>query len=369
MPSSKIFYNLILKYTPEGDARRPFLIRYELDDETYLKYTSTGDLSNFRGKMQRHFIDKVGIKIPRSSSLGGGFDDGGIGGELPGVNSDPCPTQRTPGNGESGTNDGPPPEQAGSGCKLVEKRTEYYTRVCDRNGKNCGPRTYQYTIVSIAVECDESSSAGRVNSGSVVICEQETEEIPVLPIEPTKPCPGDPLNRMEIAEQKGEWSSGTQGGMFGCTRNGNGCSEGGSFLTNKKFHGGVDLKNDLGTPVFAMYHGYAVPYEQCNDLSQSKGAGNYVSVESTINGEKVYHKYFHLQYEGRASGWIEIGDVIGYQGLSGNLGDAVNKGKTDYHLHVKIQVYNSSGELNAIDPRGHFQTLIDDNGNSSDNCN
>jgi hypothetical protein len=351
MPSSKIFYNLILKYTPEGDARRPFLIRYEMDDETYLKYTSTGDLSNFRGKMQRHFIDKVGIKIPRSSSLGGGFEDGGIGGELPGVNSDPCPTQRTPGNGESGTNDGPPPEQAGSGCKLVEKRTEYYTRVCDSNGKNCGPRTYQYTIVSIAVECDGPSGGSTSSDNTTEVCEKETEEIPIL--EPSEiPCDGDPIKNFEIVSS-GE--SGKRGGTFGYTRS-----------SNTKFHDGIDVGATPGTAFFPIQEGEVIYIRDTFDIGEYKkdSYGNVITIRHTISS----NEYLDLQYSHLDKVYVNVGDVVNFDtqlGETGITGNAASFGVKP-HLHIKGAYYVGGSKIDREDirndPAQYTSSTILDNG-------
>ena len=82
------------------------------------------------------------------------------------------------------------------------------------------------------------------------------------PQRPKKPCPGNPLKKMEVAPQK---ISGIKGGMFGCTRySTRGCTEGGKNYPGRKKHKGIDLKNPYGDPVYAMYDGKAIKLTQYN---------------------------------------------------------------------------------------------------------
>lgn len=146
-----------------------------------------------------------------------------------------------------------------------------------------------------------------------------------------KPCLNNPVNNPEIA---GQLVSGINGGRFGCTRIGGICDG----ESNKKMHGGVDIKNEYGEPVFAMYDGYATSVEK-----YFEGAGWISYQTATVGGEQISIQYFHLQENGRASGSISAGDIIGYQGDSGNLKNAIKRGTTESHTHIKIK--NSNGTI------------------------
>ena len=174
-----------------------------------------------------------------------------------------------------------------------------------------------------------------------------------------KPCAGDPVANPEIAPQLGP--SGMSGGLHGtCTRSGSGCPGNSS----RKMHDGVDLKNAFGAPVFAMYDGTATLATQYKNGIIS-GAGHHVSITSTINGETVRNVYFHLQEARRTSGTINAGDIIGYQGVSGNLGSAIAQESTTSHVHIKTRV-----NRRKADPLDYLATTINPNtGQPTNPCN
>jgi len=165
-----------------------------------------------------------------------------------------------------------------------------------------------------------------------------------------KPCMGDPVKNPEIAPQLGP--SGMDGGLHNtCTRTGSGCAGNSS----RKTHDGVDIKNPYGAPIFAMYDGTARFHTQTDKQTGIiNGAGHYVSITSTINGETVRNVYFHMQENGRASGTINAGDIIGYQGISGNLGNAIKQESTTSHVHIKTRVNGVKA-----DPLDYLATTID----------
>jgi murein DD-endopeptidase MepM/ murein hydrolase activator NlpD len=82
--------------------------------------------------------------------------------------------------------------------------------------------------------------------------------------------------------------------------------------------------------------------------------GHYVAVVSNVNGVTVRLVYFHMQEAGRVEGQVKAGDIIGYQGDSGNLKNAIEKNYTVSHVHIKAQ---ENGQ--AADPLNHFSTKID----------
>ena len=174
-----------------------------------------------------------------------------------------------------------------------------------------------------------------------------------------QPCPGDPVPNPEIAPQLGP--SGMSGGLHNtCTRTGSGCAGN----TSRQAHNGVDIKNPYGAPVYAMYDGVATKATQYKN-GKIVGSGHQVSITSTVNGESLRLVYFHLQENNRASGTVSAGDIIGYQGISGNLAVAIKKGYTTSHVHIKAELNGQK-----TDPLNYFATTIDpQTGQVSDPCN
>lgn len=166
-----------------------------------------------------------------------------------------------------------------------------------------------------------------------------------------KPCDKNPIDNPEIAPQKG--ASGKKGGMFGCTRyGGNNCSN--PDGRNKK-HNGIDIKSNYGDPIFATHDGVARLVTQYNKRGTKViGAGHYVEITSIINNETVKILYFHMQEENRKSGEVKAGDIIGYQGYSGNLGDAIKSGGVDSHVHIKVKVNGI-----VVNPNEYLGTKFD----------
>ena len=140
---------------------------------------------------------------------------------------------------------------------------------------------------------------------------------------------GNPLNNMSIASPG--WS-GLRGGTFGYVRNG-----------GTKFHSGLDLYAEEGTPVYAMIDGeissYRYVVEQPNRdkigyPSEYKGnksdTGNRVYIKGQNNNRDVMVGYWHLQagtpvaINPRTGETFKPGDVIyrgellGYTGRTGN---------------------------------------------------
>lgn len=161
------------------------------------------------------------------------------------------------------------------------------------------------------------------------------------------PCKGDPVPNPEIAPQKGP--SGILGGMYGCTRFGGGCvgQDG-----RDKFHGGIDLKANYGDPIYAMHDGTASLAQQGDG---SRGAGYYVVLTSTVEGDTVKTLYFHMQKDNRVSGNVKAGDIIGYQGDSGNLKGAIEDGYAVSHLHIKVKENGTT-----VDPEQYMETSFND---------
>lgn len=160
-----------------------------------------------------------------------------------------------------------------------------------------------------------------------------------------RPCLGDPVKNLEVQPQ-------THSGVAGALHNT--CArkvpdEVCHGKVGRKIHIGVDFKNAYGQPVFAMFDGTATPGHQ------PRGAGHYVVITGEVNGETMRTLYFHLQQDGIKLGNIKAGDIIGYQGVSGNLASALKKNLTDSHVHIKMQKNGAN-----VDPLDYINTEINE---------
>ena len=160
---------------------------------------------------------------------------------------------------------------------------------------------------------------------------------------------GNPLNNMSIASPG--WS-GLRGGTFGYVRNG-----------GTKFHSGLDLYAEEGTPVYAMMDGVKSSYryvvEQPNRdkkyyppeyQGNTNGAGNRIYIKGRHNNQDVMVGYWHLQAGTpvainprtremfKPGDMIYRGELLGYTGRTGNAYNVTNK-----HLHFVYMVKNSNG--------------------------
>lgn len=63
-----------------------------------------------------------------------------------------------------------------------------------------------------------------------------------------------------------------------------------------------------------------------------------------------------MQQNTRISGSVKAGDIIGYQGNSGNLQNGINQGTTESHVHIKIR---KNGVV--VDSLPYFKTTFNSN--------
>ncbi|MFS4456717.1 M23 family metallopeptidase [Maribacter sp. 2304DJ31-5] len=132
-----------------------------------------------------------------------------------------------------------------------------------------------------------------------------------------------------------------------------------------KKHNGLDLKSPYGAPIYAMYDGNSKLITQYNKKGNVAGAGHYVGITSGINGKTVKVLYFHMQKNNRKSGTVKAGDIIGYQGDSGNLKNGIKQGYAVSHVHVKAQENGAN-----VDPLPYLKTTIDpQTGKVTNPCN
>jgi murein DD-endopeptidase MepM/ murein hydrolase activator NlpD len=175
-----------------------------------------------------------------------------------------------------------------------------------------------------------------------------------------KPCAGDPVANPEIVSSG---SSGKKGGTFGCTRTAN-TSCGGVY--GKKNHDGLDIKAGVNKSVFAMYSGTISSIRNTFSPGEYKkdSYGNFVVITTIINGVTRNIKYNHLNNVSVTQGPINVGDIIGLTGNTGNANPPV--GTVIPHIH--LQVFNSNWSQ-SLDPEDYLKTKFDSNYNPvSNNC-
>ncbi|MGL5236145.1 MAG: M23 family metallopeptidase, partial [Empedobacter falsenii] len=166
------------------------------------------------------------------------------------------------------------------------------------------------------------------------------------------PCPKNPLKNIDIASPS---SSGKNGGRYGNTRT--------DKYGNKKFHDGLDLTASPGTNLYSMYNGYIIDSRNSfeNGEYKSKSYGNYITIESTINGETVTLKFNHLNKNNspiKIGTYVSAGQLIGQTGITGN---AAAKGVVP-HVHIQ-----ASKNGNKTNPESYIGAKFDSKGNTISN--
>ena len=177
-----------------------------------------------------------------------------------------------------------------------------------------------------------------------------------------KPCIGDPVANPEIAPQKG--ASGVKGGMYGCNRFYSTSICGG--IKGSKEHNGIDIRTSYGDPIYATHDGTAKLVTQYKK-GKVVGAGHYVEVTSKINEINVKFLFFHMQKDNRTSGTVKAGDLLGYQGDSGNLKEAIAEGYAESHVHIKVKADGST-----VNPNDYLGTKFNQETGEpikNENCN
>jgi murein DD-endopeptidase MepM/ murein hydrolase activator NlpD len=114
---------------------------------------------------------------------------------------------------------------------------------------------------------------------------------------------------------KMEWATGKLKDKFGCTRNG-----------GAKFHVGIDIKAEVGTPCFAIEDA------KVEAVGFGEDVGSYVTISFEKNGKTYGVAYCHLKKQEVKEGTkVKAGDRLGETGISGNA-EPENP-----HLHLDIQ--------------------------------
>lgn len=197
------------------------------------------------------------------------------------------------------------------------------------------------------------SGGGGVTGNTETTPEEDVITSPVKPgldgeVQQKTPCPGDPVKNPKICPSS---PGNIKGGTYGCTRKGNTICGG---VSGKKKHGGVDVALPLFETISTMYSGTVVAKRTNFEYNQyaANSFGNFVEIESVINGEIIRIKYCHLGYEApEVTGYISQSFPFA---LSGKSGNAAREGVTPHlHLQAKKKVGDNWVE---IDPLPLFDT-------------
>jgi hypothetical protein len=186
-----------------------------------------------------------------------------------------------------------------------------------------------------------------------------------------KPCSDEtnritnPLVNMSIAASS-SWGN-YKGGTYGNTRR----------YTNGtlKWHDGIDLLAQIGTPVYAVYSGFVTSIVQHVPDNLQRGFGNEIIITSERDDNTdIILRYAHLQ-SGNAiainprtgsrfttGDRVNRGDIIGYTGRSGNAYNVPNK-----HLHLGVQIRSESGVITSVNPADYINGTINVNTINSTN--
>lgn len=395
------FLNLIVK--EYRDTHYMYIVKYVADDAWYLSYISTQDFTTFTGTV--YYYTSEGKYFGKLEMLNGSSNhfernscdsnnNDGNGGGNGGGNGDSGTGDSGTGDGgndgSSDSGDGSGSDGGGSGEYTCDWEVSEPTCEDHEPGAECGGMIIVITLNCQEMDFGADTEAQSFNDylrnpcdsdnndcGYLNDCEfgwdddcncldepEENNDIGIN-INFVPPCPGDPLHSIELAHQLG--ASGWKGGMFGNNNSPGGCTRFGANhcpTPRNKAHNGLDLISNYGQPIYAMYDGVA------SKLTQRKngnvvGAGHYVSITSIVNGEEITILYFHLQEDNRFSGNVEAGQIIGFQGDSGNLKNAIRGGNAVSHLHIKVKDENGF----PLDPRFYLGTNMDVNGNVTQNTN
>lgn len=334
------FHNLVIGKTLEGEYKRPYLLTYIMSEEFKVTYDQTGSIKGFNGKVLKRYFSESVFSTPRGNSSDPSDTDPRS------TDGDPCDKE-----GEIGTNNTSPGTltwSTGAGTICEAKWIDYPSEPCESDGYNGCVQSIRSVFVT------ECRSTEQNNSSDTDPCPDDDGEVAV--VEPAeKPCPGDPVPNPEIAPQT---YSKVKGARYGDDARK-------QWNANKtalidKGHYGVDLKNSLGDPVHSMFDGTIIDTGE-----DSGGWGNWIMVKSTVGGQDIIMLYAHLDKYTQTSGTIKAGGELGKAGNSGNLKDAIKKGKAIQHLHVESRIGSTWSTATKTNPENYVATKFGDDGKVS----
>jgi hypothetical protein len=253
------------------------------------------------------------------------------------------------GTGESGNTGGGFGESNDSNCTELKLEVlcqcgRMYSSWDSYSASMCGDGSNPGYSVSLVLSYINTCRIGTINctpDGTLGVLEKE------------KPCKGDPLKNPRICPSS---PTNPVGGAFGCTRRDpNRTCDG---YVGKKKHAGLDLKANVNDNVFCMYSGTVISLRSNMGATEYKAnsLGNFIEIESIINGQTVRIKYCHL---GNVN--VQIGSTITQGSLIGSIGRSGNAGAkgVNTHLHLQAKVMNGDS-FEITNPINYLKTQFDE---------
>ncbi|MGE5392978.1 MAG: M23 family metallopeptidase [Candidatus Saccharibacteria bacterium] len=108
------------------------------------------------------------------------------------------------------------------------------------------------------------------------------------------------------------------------------------------FHNGIDVAGPAGTPIYAVADGVV----EDTDMNQNASYGNWVTVRHTIQTKAGPHQlislYAHMtSFRVRKGQALKAGDLIGFEGNTGNTTRLLYGPGRGYHIHFGL--YDADG--------------------------
>ena len=181
------FYNLVFKISPDGDAYRPYVLKYTMNDDFANNYyAGIESFKTFRGQVQKTVITST-LSNLRGEAPNERSEFGDSGDELVGV--DPCPNPTDIGNnnnsgssGGGGNNNSNQNNSDNSNdnntCDVYVLETDWYA--CVSVGNEVPDCHYSYTEYELVYEnCgpDDSLSANLENDDA---CSDDDDNVPII---------------------------------------------------------------------------------------------------------------------------------------------------------------------------------------------
>lgn len=174
------FYNLVIKFTPEGSPYKPFIMKYDLDSTFVPAFLSTGSLENFVG-----VVTKIPLSASNTSNGDYGLNSGPENVRM--VTSDPdCPPQNIIDNGDGNNNGGggpgslPGPGTGGTVTYVTVQRCDYYLVKNPYNTLVNGEYSSTDFYYTMEENCYEYSYYSHTESPDGSNCETGPGEIPII---------------------------------------------------------------------------------------------------------------------------------------------------------------------------------------------
>lgn len=106
-----------------------------------------------------------------------------------------------------------------------------------------------------------------------------------------------------------------------------------------ELHDGLDIANDIGTPIYAVMDGTV------KEAGPASGYGQWVVID---HGDGVVTEYGHVSsYSVKSGDKVQAGDEIAKMGAEGNV--------TGPHLHLRLYEDGQTGQGGGVDPLPFFQ--------------